>query len=209
MNDDLRRDFADRADLSSYVRSRFPSASAETPSPIVGGRRAAEAVLNRVRPDDYGRTRNHLAGAVTRLSPYLRHGVVTLAQVRDHVLHTGGGRPAVDRLVTELAWRDYYRRVYAEIGDGVWNDRETSTTGFTPRDYTDSMPAEVAAGATDLACIDAFVAELHTTGYLHNHARMWTAAYLVHWRRIRWKVGARWFLTHLLDGDPSSNNLSW
>jgi deoxyribodipyrimidine photo-lyase len=38
---------------------------------------------------------------------------------------------------------------------------------------------------------------------------MWLASYLVHWRRLRWQVGARWFLRHLLDGDPASNNLSW
>jgi len=31
----------------------------------------------------------------------------------------------------------------------------------------------------------------------------------VHWRRIRWQAGAQWFLRHLLDGDPASNNLSW
>jgi deoxyribodipyrimidine photo-lyase len=31
----------------------------------------------------------------------------------------------------------------------------------------------------------------------------------VHWRRVRWQAGARWFLQHLLDGDPASNNLSW
>jgi len=55
----------------------------------------------------------------------------------------------------------------------------------------------------------AFAAELTTTGWLHNHARMWLAAYVVHWRRVRWQAGARWFLQHLLDGDPASNNLSW
>jgi deoxyribodipyrimidine photo-lyase len=32
---------------------------------------------------------------------------------------------------------------------------------------------------------------------------------VVHGRRVRWQAGARWFLTHLLDGDPASNNLSW
>jgi deoxyribodipyrimidine photo-lyase len=57
--------------------------------------------------------------------------------------------------------------------------------------------------------MDAFVAELTTTGYLHNHARMWPAAYLIHWRHVTWQAGARWFLQHLLDGDPASNNLSW
>jgi deoxyribodipyrimidine photo-lyase len=38
---------------------------------------------------------------------------------------------------------------------------------------------------------------------------MWLASYVVHWRRVRWQAGARWFLQHLLDGDPASNNLSW
>ncbi len=33
----------------------------------------------------YARSRNHLNGAVTRLSPYIRHGVFTLAEVRDAV----------------------------------------------------------------------------------------------------------------------------
>ena len=26
---------------------------------------------------------------------------------------------------------------------------------------------------------------------------------------MRWQAGARWFLQHLVDGDPASNNLSW
>ena len=38
---------------------------------------------------------------------------------------------------------------------------------------------------------------------------MYVAAYVVHWRRIKWQAGAKWFLHHLLDGDPASNNLSW
>ena len=38
---------------------------------------------------------------------------------------------------------------------------------------------------------------------------MWLAAYVVHWRRVAWQAGARWFLQHLLDGDPASNNMSW
>ncbi|MGL4744335.1 MAG: FAD-binding domain-containing protein, partial [Dermatophilaceae bacterium] len=37
----------------------------------------------------------------------------------------------------------------------------------------------------------------------------WLASYLVHHRQVAWQAGARWFLTHLLDGDSASNNLSW
>ena len=50
-----------------------------------GGRRAAEARLAQIDPARYGASRNHLDGAVTRLSPYIRHGVLTLAEVREAV----------------------------------------------------------------------------------------------------------------------------
>ena len=38
---------------------------------------------------------------------------------------------------------------------------------------------------------------------------MYLASYIVHFRRIKWQTGAKWFLHHLLDGDVASNNLSW
>ena len=77
-------------------------------------------------------------------------------------------------------------------------------------DYDDMLPEDIRTGTTGLACMDAFSPrKLRQTGYLHNHARMWLAAYIVHWRGVRWQAGARWFLSHLLDGDPASNNLSW
>jgi len=200
-----------------------------------GGRRAAAARLAAIDPARYGATRNHLAGAVTRLSPYIRHGVLTLAEVRDAVfarLREDMGSPAAgslqgelfggvgaadgtvaagagEKLIAELGWRDYWQRLWRQWGDGIWQDREPLKTGYPPDAYAPELPADLAAAATGLACIDAFAAELMDTGWLHNHARMWLAAYVVHWRRVRWQAGARWFLQHLLDGDPASNNLSW
>jgi deoxyribodipyrimidine photo-lyase len=38
---------------------------------------------------------------------------------------------------------------------------------------------------------------------------MYLAAYVVHFRKVKWQAGARWFMTHLLDADIASNNLSW
>ena len=210
-----------------------------TPSPAaVGGRREAERLLAAIEPARYGASRNHLDGAVTRLSPYIRHGVLTLAEVREAVfarlrelgstpegelalqgeLFGGDGaargwtpaqRRAGEKLINELGWRDYWQRLWHQLGDGIWQDREPLKTGHPPGAYSPDLPADLGAAATGLACIDGFAAELIATGWLHNHARLWLASYLVHWRRVRWQVGARWFLEHLLDGDPASNNLSW
>jgi deoxyribodipyrimidine photo-lyase len=227
---------------------------------VRGGRRAADARLAQIDPVRYGASRNHLDGAVTRLSPYIRHGVLTLAEVREAVfarlrergaraerrgplqadraslqgellgrqgaadaaseaapdagVGEGNGwspaqRRAGEKLLAELGWRDYWQRLWICLGDGIWHDREPLKTGHPAAAYAPRLPADLTAAATGLACMDAFAAELMETGWLHNHARMWLAAYVVHWRRVRWQAGARWFLQHLLDGDPASNNLSW
>jgi deoxyribodipyrimidine photo-lyase len=189
--------------------------------PLPGGRRAAEQRLAAIDPRAYGATRNQLDGAVTRLSPYIRHGVLTLAEVREAVfawLRARGygqperqaeGRRIAGKLINELGWRDYWQRLWLLLGDGIWSDLEPLKTGHHPASYAPDLPSDVAAASTGLACIDAFARELMATGWLHNHARMWLASYLVHWRRVRWQAGAAWFLQHLLDGDPASNNLSW
>ena len=207
----MRTRFASRDDLIAYLYGEFPSAAAVDAAVASqrGGRQAALAALARVDPAAYERTRNHLGGAVTHLAPYLRHGVLSLAEVRTAVLAKVRTPDDAARLLTELGWRDYFQRVYETLGDDIWRDQEPNKTGWSAQEYADLLPDDIAQGRTGLACIDEFSSELRTTGYLHNHVRMWLAAYIVHFRRVRWQAGARWFLTHLLDGDPASNNLSW
>ncbi|SBO43745.1 FAD-binding domain-containing protein [Cyanobium sp. NIES-981] len=217
---DLPRRGRDRPALQATLAAWFPAAQGGL-SPIPGGMAAARQRLAALDPIAYGRSRNHLDGAVTGLSPYIRHGVLTLAQVRDAVFawlrERGYASPErqaeaqrlAGKLINELGWRDYWQRLWRQLGDGIWHDLEPLRTGHPAEAYAPELPPDIAAGRTGLACIDAFAADLTATGWLHNHARMWLASYVVHWRRVRWQAGARWFLQHLLDGDPASNNLSW
>ncbi|HEY9711295.1 MAG TPA: hypothetical protein V6D48_24005, partial [Oculatellaceae cyanobacterium] len=87
-NHDMRREFASRDELIAYVREHFSTAAERDDhiSETVGGRQAAEAALEKVDPAQYAKSRNFLKGKVTRLSPYLRYGVLSLAQVRDFAL---------------------------------------------------------------------------------------------------------------------------
>lgn len=208
----LQNKFATREELEKYLRSQFPAPAARDTglSPWRGGHAEAAVRLAAIAPERYGRTRNHLDGAVTRLSPYLRHGVISLAEVwRRARSSVGASLHTASKFASELAWRDYWQRLYEQWGQGVWHDREEYKTGLHADDYAPDLPSDITQGRTGLACMDSFSEELRRTGYLHNHARMWMAAYIIHWRRVRWQAGARWFLTHLLDGDPASNNLSW
>jgi deoxyribodipyrimidine photo-lyase len=173
-----------------------------------GGRDAAAVRLATIDPVAYARSRNHVAGAVTMLSPWIRHGVLSLAEVRDAALTRVSRAEQAEKLVSELGWRDYWRQVHAALGDGIFTGIEPPAAAWR-KPAIDCMPEDVLASGTGMACIDAFVRRLHDTGWLHNHERMWLASWLVHVRGVHWRAGADWFLRHLLDGDPASNHLSW
>ena len=215
--DDLPRPAGGRAALLEVLSKKLGSANGPangSVAPLRGGRRAALKRLLAINPGAYGPSRNHLHGAITRLSADLRHGVLSLAEVRDAVAQQvlspgGGGRPAGDTLIRQLGWRDHWQRLWRQLGDGIWHDLEPLKTGHPLAAYQETLPVDISEGRTGLACIDAFSQELQETGWLHNHARLWLASYLVHGRRVRWQAGARWFLAHLLDGDAASNALSW
>jgi deoxyribodipyrimidine photo-lyase len=169
-------------------------------------REAAYARLAAVNPAAYARTRNALDGAVTRLSPYLTHGLLSLREVHTAV-HARYPLDAKHKLVFELGWRAYWHHVWEHLGDDI---HQSLHAGLLHDDaYLPDMPTDVLEARTGIAAIDMAVRELYATGYLHNHARMWLASYVVHLRKVHWHAGAQWMLGHLLDGDVASNHLSW
>ncbi|MFM8609177.1 MAG: FAD-binding domain-containing protein [Burkholderiaceae bacterium] len=173
---------------------------------------AALRCLQAVRPHDYARSRNHLQGAVTGLSPYITHGLLTLPQVLDAVQQAElarCGKPldGEHKFINELAWREYFhhawrhegRRIFASLHEGPLPDGA----------YARQVDADIRAGATGVPAIDQAVRQLYATGWLHNHARMWLASYMVHLRKVHWRAAADWMYGHLIDGDLASNHLSW
>jgi len=204
----LQKDFENRESLVAYVKTLAPWAEG-CASHIQGGREIAKIVLSKIDPHTYARTRNYGDGKVTKLSPYIHHGIVSLNEVRNYALTQCSEPLQIRKFIQELGWRDFWQRVINAHPNWAWNDVEPYKTGFTTHDYADALPADIEAGKTGVACLDAFIRELINTGYIHNHARMYLASYIVHFRRVKWQVGAEWFLNHLLDGNVPSNNLSW
>ena len=171
---------------------------------------AALERIARVRPAAYARTRNHLDGAVTGLSPYLTHGLVTLPDVLRGVLARVPAGEALDvqhKLVFELGWRAYFRHAWGHLGDAILQSRHAGPRPEAA--YAASLPADIREARTGVPVIDEAVRTLYATGTLHNHARLWLAGYVVHLRHVHWRAGADWLVAHLLDGDLASNHLSW
>ena len=100
-------DGLDGQELAGALRAMFPYLPADDTavSPLRGGRAAAVALLEKIDPVTYERSRNFLDGDVTRLSAYLRHGVLTLAEVRDKALEKARDARQAGKLVNEFAWR--------------------------------------------------------------------------------------------------------
>ena len=166
----------------------------------------ARARIAGVRPAAYARTRNALDGAVSGLSPYITHGFVSLTDVLAGV----AARHAIGvqhKFVYELGWRAYFRHVWQQRGEGILRSLHE---GPLPDDaYARELPADIREGRTGVPVVDEAVRTLYASGTLHNHARMWLASYVVHVRKVHWRVAADWMYGHLLDGDLASNHLSW
>ena len=163
---------------------------------------ALEALISAIDIRAYEKTRNHLSGKVTRLSPYLTHGFTAIPQLFERLPRL----KLEDKLAFEFGWREFFHHVWQRAGDGILDDMRQGLPGVR---YTRELPDDVREGRTGLPAIDKAVHTLYETGYLHNHARMWLASYLVHLRKVHWRTGADWMFAHLLDGDLASNHLSW
>jgi len=169
-------------------------------------RQAALARVSAVRPSDYARSRNAIEGAVTGLSPYITHGLLSLPEVLAGVT-AKHSLEVQHKFVFELGWREYFRHVWGFRGEGIF---ESLREGLLPQGgYSVLLPADIRQAVTAVPAIDTAVRTLYTTGYLHNHARMWLASYVVHVRKVDWRLAADWLYGHLLDGDLASNHLSW
>jgi deoxyribodipyrimidine photo-lyase len=162
---------------------------------------------------DYAALRNlDLPGHphVSALSPWLRHRLITEAEVIDATLraHPTGA----EKFLAEVWWRTYWKG-WLELRPGIWTAYRQGLTAALNRLAVEpglAARAEAAMlGTTGIDGFDHWAQELVATGYLHNHARMWFASIWIFTLRLPWELGADFFLRHLIDGDPASNTLSW
>lgn len=166
-----------------------------------------EEILNLIDAFDpvaYAKTRNHLQGTVSRLSPYITRGVISLPAIRDRLL-ARHPKSAIEKFVQELAWREYFQKVYAAKGEDIFSDLRFPRTNWHHHEVVTS----IVTAHTGIDAIDAEIKSLIKTGYMHNHARMWTAMLASNVAKAHWSTMSRWMYYYLLDGDLASNTLSW
>ena len=170
-------------------------------SSIRGGQDAADAALATLDLTGYARKRNQVlpvsARGATRLSPYIRHGLLTLPQV----WQAAASAPPADRTKfrDELMWQEYARHLYArlgaELGESLRSEPPVTATA-------DPWPRQ-------MACMELTVGDLEQDGWLVNQTRMWLASQWTVRGGRDWREGEDVFFRHLLDGSRAANRLGW
>ncbi|MBS1593598.1 MAG: deoxyribodipyrimidine photolyase [Bacteroidetes bacterium] len=162
------------------------------------------AAVDRVDATAYARTRNYTDGAVSYLSPYISRGVISLPYVRERILSRYSRQQAYT-FIFELAWREYFQRQWYQLGDQLWSDIKGPQMGVAHH----GVPDALINGATGITAIDTAIEQLYTTGYMHNHVRMYVASIACNIGHAHWSQPARWLYYHLADHDLASNTMSW
>lgn len=194
----------DSTERLNYMRRMFPQAKGRNLTPAWrGGRMAALDRLELVDALSYGKNRQFINGNVTKLSPYLRHGCITSKEAVEDVKSRFGKQGA--KLIAGFTYRDFSRQNWYRHSNAIYSDMEDPKVPLGEKD----IPEFVSQGITGLPCMDEVIRDLMMQGYVHNHARLWFAAYMIHWLKVDWRKGADWFESQLLDGDIASNHLSW
>jgi deoxyribodipyrimidine photo-lyase len=163
----------------------------------------------------YVEARNRLdLGGTSGLSPYLRFGMLSARQAVVAALAAIEAAPDVEAQkgaetwLNELIWREFYVHILYHF---------PHVRGRSFRDGLQNIPWDNDEGAFDAWCagrtgypvVDAAMRQLAQIGWMHNRARMIVASFLVKDLLIDWRWGERWFMEHLIDGDPAANNGGW
>jgi len=163
----------------------------------------ANEKLHAIDPVKYQATRNYLGGS-TRLSVYITRGVLTLPQIKDHLLKNFTNSQSY-KLVNELAWREYMQREWQIRGNAIFEDIKSKQEEVE----SDDLPLSILKAETGIESLDTGIRKLYETGYVDNHMRMWLAGLICNIAHTKWQKPAMWMYYYLLDGDPASNFLSW
>lgn len=166
------------------------------------------SIVNRIHsidPVSYSASRNFVNGTVTYLSPYISRGVISTRQVMDITRARGFSLSDTNKLLQEFAWREYFQRVWQARGDEIFEDLRSPQQDVQHH----LMIESVVQAATGIEAIDNAIKDLYTTGYMHNHIRMYVASISCNIGKAHWSMPSRWMYSHLLDGDLASNTCSW
>jgi deoxyribodipyrimidine photo-lyase len=162
---------------------------------------------------DYANRRNRIdLSGTSGLSPYLRFGMLSARRAgsaaMDEVQYKrfNVGNQSAESWLNELIWRDFFIHLLYHFP----RIRHENYRKYPVRWLNDPQNFQAwCEGCTGYPIVDASMKALVATGWMHNRARMIVASFLTKDLLVDWRLGERWFMQHLIDGDPAANNGGW
>ncbi|WP_432698264.1 deoxyribodipyrimidine photo-lyase [Marinobacterium sp. YM272] len=179
------------------------------------GETAVSERLNRFideREPDYAEKRDFPAlQATSSLSPYLTIGALSPRQCMAALRAAAGARDWLESSwLNEIIWREFYRHLlvaFPELSrlEPFRPDVEQKISWLQNDQAFDAW----CRGETGFPIVDAAMKQLLETGWMHNRLRMVVASFLTKLLRVDWRLGADFFMRHLIDADFASNLGGW
>jgi deoxyribodipyrimidine photo-lyase len=176
-----------------------------------GARRALDAFAERIGRYRAARDFPGMRGP-SYLSVHLRFGTLSIRTAARLALQTMRADPAASEgaacWLDELVWRDFYFQVLHHHPRVV---EHAFKPGYDAIEWVDDerLLRAWCEGRTGYPLVDAAMAQINRTGYMHNRLRMIVASFLVKDLGIDWRRGERYFADQLNDFDLAANNGGW
>lgn len=119
------------------------------------------------------------------------------------------GNEGIKGWISELAWRDFYKHVLAHWPYVCMHKPFKYEYSRIRWEYNAEHFQRWCEGRTGFPIVDAAMRQLNTMGYMHNRCRMIVASFLAKDLLVDWRMGERYFMERLIDGDFASNNGGW
>lgn len=164
---------------------------------------------------DYAKTRDFPSlDSTSKLSAYLACGVLSVRQCLAYLIsefplfwqHADSGAFS---WFNELIWREFYHHLLIAYPNLSRNQTFIPWTAQIAWLNDPVGFAQWQAGLTGYPIVDAAMRQLQQTGWMHNRLRMISASFLVKDLLIDWRLGERYFMSQLIDGDLAANNGGW
>ncbi|KAL8424148.1 hypothetical protein RB596_004113 [Gaeumannomyces avenae] len=170
----------------------------------------------KTRIGQYAAERNFPAGdGTSSISAYLASGALSARTAVHHAQESAStakpdrGSQGMQTWISEVAWRDFYKHVLVNWPYVCMNKPFKTEYSNISWSYDREQFSAWCEGRTGFPIVDAAMRQLASTGWMHNRCRMIVASFLAKDLLIDWRMGERFFMEHLVDGDFASNNGGW
>jgi deoxyribodipyrimidine photo-lyase len=165
--------------------------------------------------NSYNQSRNDpILDGTSRVSPYLTLGIISpkrciLEGLKINNFELTSGNKGVCKWIDEIIWREFYRNIMHSFPRVSMNLPFQGYTNNIHWRFSEDELKKFYTGNTGFPIVDAGIRQMLEEGWMHNRLRMVVAMFFTKNMLHDWRLGEKFFMQNLIDGDFSSNNGGW